>query len=314
MGRWHCHFAKSLGATIDAVVDADEVRARELATSAGCANVYRHVDQLLNRSPAQIIHVCTPTQTHASLIESCLGSRRHVLVEKPLAMSRETCERLLALAQKSGVVLNVVHQFVYQRGFVELLERQNRLGEVTRVSFLTCSAGGDNKSAAERRQILLEILPHPAALFQNLFGETFAPQNFSVQKFSDDELELTGSIANAYATVSISLRGRPTRNEFNVIATQGSAHLDLFHGYAVFESGAVSRAQKVLKPFRFGTGMVIKATSNLARRAVAQESAYPGLRECIEHFYEAVAIKQAAPISEIEIIKAAELIERAKRG
>jgi predicted dehydrogenase len=309
MGKWHSHFARSCGATIDAVVDADETRARQLAESIGCSAVYRHVDQLLSRSQARVIHICTPTQTHSGLIPSCIEAGRHVIVEKPLAERLEIAEQLLDAAQKKGVLLNAVHQMPFQRGFLELLQRKTALGHSVRAGFFTCSAGGTGRSPAERRSVMLEILPHPAALFHHLFNADFRPESFTVQKFTDDDLELSGEISGAYASITISLRGRPTRNELNYVGSEGSAHVDLFHGYALFEGGEVSRAHKVLKPFKFGAGMLVKAGTNLAARAVAQEPAYPGLREFIARFYSAVDGKEPPPVSSDEVIKAARLID-----
>jgi predicted dehydrogenase len=309
MGQWHCHFARSCGASVDAVVDVDESRARGLADRFGCSTVFRHVDQLLSRSQATVVHLCTPTQTHAALIESCINAGKHVIVEKPLADRRDVAERLLMSAKNRGVLLNPVHQFPYQRGFLEFIQRRSALGEPVRAAFMTCSAGGEGKSSLDRCSVLLDILPHPVSLFHHLFNDAFVPERFKIVEFTDDDLELSGPIGGATASIVISLRGRPTRNELNFVATQGSAHVDLFHGYALFEGGKVSRAHKVLKPFQFGAGMVLKAGTNLAVRAASAEPAYPGLRELIARFYEACEGRAAAPVSDDEILKAAQMAE-----
>ena len=307
MGQWHSHFSKSLGAEICAIVDLDESRARQLGQRFSCNTVYADVESMLARSEASVVHICTPTSTHARAIKQCLEAGRHVLVEKPLAENHSVTAELLNCAHDNGVLLNPVHQFPFQRGYLELIERKEELGKTVRVEYLTCSAGGEKKTAAQRKEVLLEILPHPVSLLLRLFPDAFEPRSVCVLRFTDDDLVLSAEIDDASASITISLRGRPTRNEFNYIAERGASHIDLFHGFAVFETAEVSRASKILKPFKFGARMLANASTNLARRAAASEPAYPGLRELIRQFYEAIATKGAPPIAVPEILLAAQL-------
>ena len=75
------------------------------------------------------------------------------------------------------------------------------------------------------------------------------------------------------------------------------------------EGGKVSRPEKMLKPFKFGTGVLLKAGANLAVRAAKSEPAYPGLRELISRLYQAVETSGTPPISKKEILLAAELVD-----
>jgi predicted dehydrogenase len=266
------------------------------------------------------VHLCTPTKTHGDLIQLCLDAGLHVLAEKPLAENPAITQRLLNSAHEKGVVLCPVHQFPFQRGYIELLQRKLTLGDPVRAEFITCSSGGDNRSESERREVMLEILPHPVSLLFGLFGDALTAQSFITVRFTDDDLQLQANVGETAVSAVISLRGRPTRNELLYIGDKGSAHLDLFHGYAIFEGGEVSRSAKMLKPLKFGAKTVLKAGTNLAQRAVASEPAYPGLRELISRFYSAAnpnAIAKAIaktnnvpPISNQEILLAANLIER----
>ncbi|HEY9716363.1 MAG TPA: Gfo/Idh/MocA family oxidoreductase [Trichormus sp.] len=308
MGRWHSHFAKRCGAEVDALVDLDAARARALADKIGCPSVYASVDEMLERSAAQVIHICTPTESHAQLIRTCAEKGRHVLVEKPLAADLATTQMLVNDARTHGIRLNPVHQFCFQRGFLELLQRLTEIGNFVHVEFLTCSAGGDAKSPEARRSVMLEILPHPLSLLCRLLGaDGLRRHSLKVLHATDDDLYLFGEYEGATVSITISLTGRPTRNQLNVIGTAGSAHLDLFHGFALFEHGQVSRSSKVWKPLKFGAGMLFKAGTNLAVRASAEEQAYPGLRQLIAQFYAAVKNKTAAPILDDEIIAVAEI-------
>jgi len=306
MGQWHGHFAKHCGAEIGGVVDSDLGKAEALAARFG-AKVFPDAQTLLSEQSPVVAHICTPTPTHDQLIKICINSGSNVLVEKPLASSLSETQQLLLMASERRLILNPVHQFSFQSGFQELLQRQDSLGQAVKVSFITCSSGGAGKSAIERRQVLTEILPHPLGLFQRLFPEMEMDKVVFVRQ-SDDYLELNINHPDIVLSITISLSGRPTRNELVYIASNGTAHLDLFHGYALFEGGKVSRAQKMLKPFKFGTGVLLKAGANLAVRAAKSEPAYPGLRELIARFYEAVETHGTPPISSREILLAATVI------
>lgn len=312
MGQWHCHFAKQCGAEIVAVVDPESSRGAALAGKFGCTAVFTSLDEMLNTNDANIVHICTPTRTHQEIATKCVLAGRHVLLEKPVTETVESTRSLLELARTKNVLLNPIHQFGFQRGFREMLEHQERLGSLVRADFITCSAGGTDKAPSARRDVMLEILPHPTSLFYRIFGSAFHADSMNVLRFTDDELELAGNVMDTALSIVISLRGRPTRNQITVTGDLSSAFADLFHGYVVFERGEVSQLSKVLKPLRLGGGLIFKAGTNLAKRALQAEAAYPGLKQLFAEFYEAVELAKSAPISNEEMIVAAQLIDKAK--
>jgi hypothetical protein len=73
-----------------------------------------------------------------------------------------------------------------------------------------------------------------------------------------------------------------------LVGTHGTVLLDLYHGFAATEPGAVSRTRKVLHPFDESMRRIAAAGANLTRRAVRREPAYPGLRPLVAAFHAAV--------------------------
>lgn len=57
-----------------------------------------------------LVSVCTPPGTHESLAVAYLGADKSVILEKPMAVSLEECDRVMAAAKKSKGVLSVVAQ------------------------------------------------------------------------------------------------------------------------------------------------------------------------------------------------------------
>ncbi len=80
------------------------------------------LQELLRRSDVDAVVISTPATTHFELARAALESGRHVLVEKPLALTVEHCEELCELAARTGGVLMVAHTFLYNAGIRKMKE------------------------------------------------------------------------------------------------------------------------------------------------------------------------------------------------
>lgn len=312
MGRWHAHYVTRAGGRVVAVVDPREEAAGALAARHGGAKVHTSLEAALARGGIDAVHICTGLDSHVSLAEAALRARKHVLIEKPLAGTMDETRRLLELASEKRVLIVPVHQFPFQRGMRKLIKKRERLGEIARMVYRTCSAGGDGKTAEARREVLLEILPHPVSLFGAMLGEQVREIEWRVRAYSDDDLVMGGMAEGVDVAIAISLRGRPTCNELMVTGTRASAVADLFHGFAMMDRGAVSRGSKMLRPIRMGGGLLMTAGMNLAGRAVRREPAYPGLSELIGGFYDSIRYNSLAPILPAEMLLTAGLLDRVR--
>jgi predicted dehydrogenase len=311
MGRWHAHYVRRAGAEVAAIVDPNPRAAAGLRKRHRRARTFGDLADCLDACPADVVHVCTGLESHVRLAESALRAGKHVVVEKPFAPSVREAERLLALARAQARQISVVHQFPFQRGVQRVRRRLGSLGELVQVTYRACSAGG-GPVGGDRRRVLLEILPHPFSLFRALAGGEMDSGSWRIGRFTDSELEAACTRSATSFRVLISLRGRPTRNELTLVGTRGTAHVNLFHGYAVFEAGAVSRRDKLLQPFRFGFRVLFAAGVNLLGRALRGEPAYPGLRELLGAFYEAITAGGPAPVSAEEIVASIAFLDRVR--
>lgn len=89
-----------------AVYDVDAARAKASADEFGgrvCANL----DDLLGDPDVQAVHVCTPHNVHADQVEAAAKAGKHVLVEKPMALTVAECDRMIAASEAAGVLLMV---------------------------------------------------------------------------------------------------------------------------------------------------------------------------------------------------------------
>lgn len=80
--------------------------------------------------------LATPAATHADLAVRCLERAKHVLVEKPLALSVADAERVMRAAERAGTVVLVGHLMLYHPA-VEQLRRLVASGELGDIFYLS---------------------------------------------------------------------------------------------------------------------------------------------------------------------------------
>jgi predicted dehydrogenase len=106
-GRLHAEKVANLdGVRLVAVADIDVVRAAEVATEFGTEAVSDH-RALFGEIDA--VCVAAPTRAHYSLASDFLRHGVHVLVEKPIAHDLEAAQRLVDLARRRRMILQVGH-------------------------------------------------------------------------------------------------------------------------------------------------------------------------------------------------------------
>lgn len=69
--------------------------------------------QVLANPKVEVVQICTPHYNHAQLALKALEAGKHVLVEKPMALSVEDAKEMIATAQRKGLQLGVIFQNRY---------------------------------------------------------------------------------------------------------------------------------------------------------------------------------------------------------
>ncbi|MFN2433516.1 MAG: Gfo/Idh/MocA family protein [Gemmatimonadota bacterium] len=127
IGRWHARNIRLLpGLELAAVADPDP-QARARAGRDFGAPACAGADELLARGDVDAVSICAPPAVHAHLIEAAAAAGKHVLVEKPLALTVVQANRAISACEQAGVLLAVVHQ-QRARSSTRALERLLREG------------------------------------------------------------------------------------------------------------------------------------------------------------------------------------------
>ncbi|MCL6459513.1 MAG: Gfo/Idh/MocA family oxidoreductase [Gorillibacterium sp.] len=94
-----------------ALIDSHEEKAIELKEKFQLDCLFmKDYHELLNNEEINLVSISTPPQFHAQIAIDFLRAGKHVLVEKPMALSLEECDQMLEAAAESGCILSVVGQ------------------------------------------------------------------------------------------------------------------------------------------------------------------------------------------------------------
>ena len=77
---------------------------------AGRINIYSDYKQMLQKEDINICSICTESGYHAEIALHCLNHNKHVIVEKPMAMSISDANLMIKTAKKNNLKLAVCHQ------------------------------------------------------------------------------------------------------------------------------------------------------------------------------------------------------------
>lgn len=102
------------GARLVAVASRNERKARTVGEREGCkwTTDYR---ELLSDPEVDIVCVTTSSGSHGTIGVDVLEARKHLVVEKPIAMSTREADRLIQTAEANGLYLSVVSQRRFER-------------------------------------------------------------------------------------------------------------------------------------------------------------------------------------------------------
>lgn len=136
MGRAHLKEMQAAGMTPVAVAEIDPARLAVAEDDFPGIGTFPTVEEMLRKSDADLIVLITPHNTHAPLALKCLRAGRHVVCEKPLAITTAEVDSMLAAAKKSGVMLSTYHNRHWDGCIlkaVEAIKKKNAIGEVVRI-------------------------------------------------------------------------------------------------------------------------------------------------------------------------------------
>lgn len=220
-GGYHANkYAETEGAELTAIYDHDVERANDRAEKFG-AKGFDDFGAFLEE--VDVVTIATPATTHAPLAAQAIAAGKHVLVEKPIAMTVEEADALIAAAEEKGVFIQVGHQERYVAAAFGLFDREVPQKVTSRRMNRYSPRAGDVS-------VVLDLMIHDLDLLAQLTGRSDAEiLNIETRKeksayadYVDVTLDVGGVVARLIAS---RLEDEPVR-DLKMEYLDGSVHLD----------------------------------------------------------------------------------------
>ena len=166
------------GVELAGVFDADAGRARALAAQFGVGTVYESWPALLGDAAVDVVAILLPHHRHADHALAALAAGKHVMCEKPLAITLADCDAMIAAAERAGRALMPCHTRLFEPAtpYLRALLDRGALGEI----YLARTTGIEPPAIVGVRPwlgaipddgVLMAQAVHVAYLLRHLVGE-----------------------------------------------------------------------------------------------------------------------------------------------
>jgi phthalate 4,5-cis-dihydrodiol dehydrogenase len=209
----------SLAAAADPRAEARRKFASDFA-----AETFLSVEEMCANSSADVIYVATPHQYHVDNVVSAARAKKHVLVEKPMALTIEDCQTMIEAARRAGVCMVIGHSHSFD-------------APVRRARELIASGafGALRMVSAINYTDFLYRPRRPEELATQMGGGVVfnqAPHQIDILRF------LAGPVKSVRAAAGAWDRERPTEGAYGAfLSFEGGAFATItYSGYAHFDS------------------------------------------------------------------------------
>jgi scyllo-inositol 2-dehydrogenase (NADP+) len=246
MGRAHLNEMKKAGMIPTAVAEIDPERLKVATQDFPGIETYSSVAEMLRKSKVQLLAIITPHNTHAKLALQCLKAKRHVVCEKPLAITTDECDAMIAAAKKAGVVLSTYHNRHWDGCILEAVKRirAGAIGEIVRIEAHMGGWGQPRDWWRSSKSISggimydwgVHLLEYTLQLVDSQITEVtgfskagfWAPKTPWKKDTNEDEgFAVIRYASGAWSTLSISaIESKPKQGWLEITGTQGTYVMD----------------------------------------------------------------------------------------
>ena len=249
-------------AEIVAICDRDEALLSKVGAKLRKAKCYNDFSQMLSQERLDLVDICTPPQTHAALSIQAAESGRHILVEKPAALSAEEFDRVAETCARNRVKLCQIQNKMFEPVVIGAMAQVARedLGEVMGVNIqvLTRRAAilaqnPQHWSFDLPAGVFTEILPHTIYLAQTFLG-VVEPVRVHVKHTvlnhhgSFDTIEVILEGVNGLGAITCSGPSSKDKTIIDIHGTRKNMRIDLFNSVQLeYGTGSSSRSSRALE-------------------------------------------------------------------
>jgi predicted dehydrogenase len=215
-----------------AVVDSDKGRASGAYKKYGAKKYYVNLEEALTDPDIEALVMCLPNYLHAEMTLKALNARKHVLIEKPLALTVDEADRMIKAAETNSRKLMVAHNRRFFKAAAEAKQRMGEIGKPFHIVYVWLYLRETPLSewwvsAEKTGGLVLQLAGcHAIDLMLWLTGKTpvrvYAEKNRNnpIWEGEDDVSILLGFDDGLIATLSLSLNARHNVHEMNIVGSE----------------------------------------------------------------------------------------------
>ena len=131
IANMHARAYKAIGYEITVCTNGNEERGNAFAEANG-AEFVRDYEDVCRHPKVDYVDVCTFPSFRLQAVELCAAAKKHVLVQKPMAISMETAQKMVEIAKSAGITLGVVSQHRFDESTIFLTKAiaDGRMGKI----------------------------------------------------------------------------------------------------------------------------------------------------------------------------------------
>ncbi|MDH3445493.1 MAG: Gfo/Idh/MocA family oxidoreductase [Deltaproteobacteria bacterium] len=162
-------------AKVIATCDIVKERAEQASAEMGSEKCFTSMEELLAKDEIDLVDICTPHPSHAELAIQALEAGKHVICEKPMALTVEDAARMMTAARTKKLHLYIGHTRRFDRRWVEVKQqlKSGRIGDAVAVRWSERSWAGFSGDSwrwdPKNGGVLMDLGVHIADLFAWFF-------------------------------------------------------------------------------------------------------------------------------------------------
>ena len=305
------------GVQIAGLCDLDETVVEAVCERYSIDVGFTDFDRMLAEARPDVVHVLTPPQSHRALAVAALGAGAHVLVEKPIAPTRDDYS---AMRDAAGAAeLHLVENYNWRQAAVVRRARDlvgsGAIGDVVHVDVTFGGVLSGGAGPVQDRDIVHFSHSLPGGVLQNFAshpvsialaftgpcaGVSTMRRRLDPAMQSDDELRALLAGERSSALVSVTRHTEPPSFTLRVGATAGSLEADLYND-RLYVAGPGGGLAKISNGVRQGLNLLGGAATLFANTLTSRLDHFEGLENLLGGLYQAVSEGGEPPVTAAEI-------------
>jgi len=325
------------GCEIVGVCDKEPLMAQQLYERFPVKRHFSDLVEMLREARPDVVHICTPPESHYDIATICLKSGTHVYVEKPFTVDEKQARKLVSLAIEKGLKITAGHddQFTHVARRMRTLVNSGFLGsgsihmesyycyEIGRSGYAGALLG--DKGHWVRRlpgKLLHNIISHGVARIAE-FMVSESPHVIAygfvspyLKKIGETEIidELRVIICEEESTTAyftFSSQMRPSLHQFRMYGSENGLILDHDDETLIKLRGTrfKSYVEKFVPPAQMAAQYLENLRGNLAKFLARDFHMKSGMKYLIASFYRSIVEDAPLPISYREILLTARIMD-----